>query len=335
MFEDILRELERLEGGMELKFDIELDEEGYIDKECPNEECMFQFKVLGQDLTDHEVFCPMCGKGGSAKSFFNTEQIEQAKAQAVDYIKGRLGQALDRDARAFNRRQSKNSFFQMSMEYKGPKWHRPILPLKALKEFQLKITCEKCGARFAVIGSAFFCPCCGHSAAVRVFEDAMAKIEAKVSNLEVVRKAVAEVSEDQAAVICRSLIESGLSDGVVAFQRVCEELYKKHPNAQANIPFNVFQRLKEGSELWKNLIGKGYDDFISPAEMDRLNILFQRRHLLLHTEGIIDQKYLDKSGDTSYQVGQRIVVKEKDVLDLVSLIKKIVSGFLKEPEYDK
>jgi len=119
MFENILRELGNLDGEMELKFDIELDEEGYIDKECPEEECMFQFKVLGQDWTDlfrdEEVFCPMCGRPGPADTFFTTEQVEQAKAQAREYVEGRIGQALDRDARAFNRSQPRDSFINMSM----------------------------------------------------------------------------------------------------------------------------------------------------------------------------------------------------------------------------
>jgi len=337
--DELIRELKRLErlDGMELKFEIEPDAEGYVDKECADDECQFQFKVLDQDwgelFRDEEVFCPMCGKSNTSDEFFTTEQVEQAEAQALEYVEGQLGQAFDREAKAFNRRQPNNSFLQMSMEYKGPKGRRSIMPLGAIKEFQLKIECEECGANFAVIGSAFFCPCCGHSAAVRVFEDAMAKIEAKVSNLEVIRQAVAEVSEDQAAVICRSLLESGLSDGVVAFQRVCEQLYKQHPNAQAKISQNVFQRLKDGSGLWKGLIGKGYDDFLSPTELDRLNLLFERRHKFLHTEGIVDQKYIDKSGDTSYQVGQRIVVKERDVLDMVNLIRKLVSCYLKELGY--
>ena len=46
MFENILRELENLgRQPIQYKFPIEVDEDGYIDKECPNEECLFQFKI--------------------------------------------------------------------------------------------------------------------------------------------------------------------------------------------------------------------------------------------------------------------------------------------------
>lgn len=47
MFENILRELENLgRQPIQYKFPIEVDEDGYIDKECPNEECLFQFKYI-------------------------------------------------------------------------------------------------------------------------------------------------------------------------------------------------------------------------------------------------------------------------------------------------
>ena len=331
--DELIKEIRKL-GNIKVQLSIETDDDGYLDRECPSEDCLFQFKVLLEDwkalFRDEEVFCPMCGKAGLADTFHTTEQAKQMEEQALDYFGAKITHALDRGARAFNRRQPKDSFIKMSMQVKGNKWVKPLIPLKAQKEFQLKIKCEKCSANFSVIGSAFFCPCCGHSAAIRVFKDAMAKIEAKVSNLEVIRKAVAEVSEDEAAVTCRSLLESALSDGVVAFQRLCEELYSQHSQAQSKLPINVFQRLSDGSNLWKQLVGKSYDDFFSPAELERLQVLFQRRHLLAHREGIVDQKYIERSKDTGYEVGQRIVVKERDVLDMVRLIRKLTSGYLKE-----
>jgi len=324
-------------GKKTFSFSVEEDEDGYIDRGCPGEECRFQFKVLTIDWTkffrDEAVFCPMCGKSSSADSFFTTEQVEQAKKQVLDYYEVELTRHLSQMAHDFDRSQPQNSLIRVSMEVKGPKWHKPLIPLKANKELQLKIECDKCGAHFAVLGSAFFCPCCGHSSAVRVFKHSMTKIEAKVSHMERIRQAVAEVSEDEAEVTCRSLLESGLSDGVVAFQRVCEELYSQHPSAEPKLPINVFQRLADGSGLWEKLVGKGYSHFLSSREMDRLQMLFQRRHLLAHREGIVDQRYIDMSGDTTYAVGQRIVVREQDVLDMVLIIKKLVSGYLKELGY--
>ena len=327
------RELNSIDG-MELRFPIDVDADGYIDRECPGEECLFQFKVHEEDwdnlARDEEVFCTMCGKNGPANTFHTTEQVEQAKKQAVDIAKAKVGRALEYWAQDINQKFSGGSFIKIKAEVKGFSRFSSIVPLQALKEFRLKIKCEKCDARFSVIGSAYFCPVCGHSAAIRVFDDSMKKIEAKVSSLSLIKEALAKENEDTAAIICRSLLESALSDGVVAFQRVCEELYKQHTNAQSGLMQNVFQNLRKGSDLWKDLVGKAYEDFLDPRELGRLKILFQRRHLLAHKEGMVDQKYIDNSGDTTYHIGQRIVVNDLDVLDMVSLIKKLVEGYMKE-----
>ncbi|MCG7947314.1 MAG: hypothetical protein N0C84_13305 [Candidatus Thiodiazotropha taylori] len=88
-------------------------------------------------------------------------------------------------------------------------------------------------------------------------------------------------------------------------------------------PMNTFQRFDQGSDYWKKAIGKGYDDLLSKDEMKSLVILFQKRHLLAHNEGIVDSKYIQKSSDSTYKEGQRIVVSVKDVEQLISLIEHL------------
>ena len=59
-----------------------------------------------------------------------------------------------------------------------------------------------------------------------------------------------------------------------------------------------------------------------------MNLLFQRRHLIEHNNGMVDQRYIDKSGDNSYAVGQRLVVKESDPQTLLAIIKKLSKGLV-------
>jgi len=73
------------------------------------------------------------------------------------------------------------------------------------------------------------------------------------------------------------------------------------------------------------LFNESYQDWLSKNEYQELNILFQKRHLLAHSEGIVDEKYIQKSGDSNYKIGQKIVVKEKDIKTIVTLINKIVN----------
>jgi uncharacterized Zn finger protein (UPF0148 family) len=335
MFEDLIRELKRLERDS-VALPVDVDADGYLDRECPNEECEFHFKIVVDDwangLEGKQMYCPLCGNIAPADHFLTKEHREQARDQGLQYFSGRIGNAMIRDARRFNSRQPRSGLISMSLHYKGPSHIPALVPLEASEQMQLKITCDHCNARFAVIGSAFFCPKCGRSSVVRVFNDAMAKIEAKVRHLDRIVEAVATQDKDAAELTRRSLLESGISDAVVAFQRAMEELYRAHPSSQDKVNANAFQRLRDGSNLWQAVGCPSYADVLSSQELERMRILFQRRHLLAHSEGIVDDRYVQRSGDNRYASGQRIVVRPEHVEQLVALVRKLVSVYMPREE---
>ena len=329
MFKDLIKEFKRLDGQL-ISVPIECDEKGYVDKQCPSEECEFLFKVYEEDwrniFKDEAVWCPLCRHEAPSDQWFTIEQVEHAEAEALAVVQGKIHNALRSGAQRFNRRQSKNSFVSISMKVQGGIKRTYTIPAKTAEEMQLEIMCEQCSSRFAVIGSAFFCPACGHNSVSQTYSDSLRKIKAKRDNVEVVRQALTEaVGKDEAELTCRSLRETCISDGVVAFQRYCEGLYSAYGDA----PFNAFQRLDQGGKLWKAAIQKGYEYWLTNEELTRLNILYQKHHILAHNEGIVDVQYIKKSGDTFYKEGQRIVVSDKDIDDILNCFKKLGSG-LKE-----
>jgi len=323
MFEDLIKEMQRI-NGQSVSVPIESDENGYIDKQCPSEDCEFIFKVNSDDWSnifkDKAVWCPLCRHEAPADQWFTKEQIEHAKAEALAVVKGKINKALKSGADKFNRSQPKNSFISMSMKVSGGTRRTHTIPAKAAELMQLEIQCENCASRFAVIGSAYFCPACGHNSVTRTFSDSLRKIKAKKESVEVVRKALIEsTGKDEAEITCRSIIETCISDGVVAFQKYCEGMYEPY----GMVPFNAFQRPDQASNLWKNAIGKRFDTWLSSEEISTLKTLYQKRHLLAHNEGIVDSKYIQKSGDTTYKEGQRIVVSGRDIESLVTILDKL------------
>lgn len=322
MFENTQRLLSQMNGSMLYSMKILPDKDGYIDKECPNGECLSKFKVNKEDwkniFSDEAVHCPFCGHSAPARSWWTTEQIEQARHQARDQLVAQIGQALEADAMSFNRSQPQKSFVKMSMKFSG-KTIFVNLPAAALEEMEQKIQCEKCGARYAVVGSAFYCPCCGHNSAKLTFTNTIDKVRAKIHNLDTIRSSIEAISKDEAARTCTSLIETSVPDLVVAFQRLCECVYPQIDGAKP-LKRNVFQRLDDGSSVWRELTGTGYDDWITPFQLAMLKKCFQQRHLLQHQDGIIDQDYITKSGDTSYQIGQHLIIKATDVLVYAEIV---------------
>ncbi|MFT7116092.1 MAG: Zn finger protein HypA/HybF involved in hydrogenase expression, partial [Rhodoferax sp.] len=231
--------------------------------------------------------------------------------------------ALVSSAREFNQVQPKNSFISMKMTVSDIPVTTTVIPAQAAEAMQLEIDCEQCQTRFAVIGSAYFCPGCGHNSVTRTYSDSLHKITVKLDCLDIVRKDIVKsMGKDKAELICRSILESCLSDGVVAFQKYCDGLYARYGTP----PQNVFQRIDQGSDLWTKAIGKGYDNWQTPDELAELKVLYQKRHILAHNEGIVDQQYLVKSGDTIYKNGQRIVVAPRDVQALLGHLGRLGAG---------
>ena len=323
MFSNTFQTLKELESGYEYSTQIELDEEGYIDKECPNKDCLSKFKVLAKDWEDKfsndAVYCPYCGIKATSDQWYTTEQIEQTNEQAMNSVEAMLDEALTEDIKDINMHQPKNSIFQLKMTYKGAT-HFVDMPVLALDVMKQKVTCEKCGAHYEVVGSAFYCPCCGNNSVRHMFGNSINKVKACVNNIDDIKASISD--KDDAERICDALRESSVSNLVTAFQKLNETIFKElSPDKKINT--NVFQRLKDGNLLWHNLVGKGYDDWLTLEQMKKLKVCFQKRHLLEHQDGIVDSEYITKSGDNSYRKEQRITITGSEILEYANIVEKI------------
>jgi hypothetical protein len=328
VFDELLRALRQLEGRQKIPVSIPADADGYLDRECPSAECLFGFKVLDEDWRDkvrnEEVFCPFCGHSADSGKWLTQEQVEHIRQTGIAHVQQHLGGAMRRDAERWNRIQPRNSFLKITMRVKSRPQQIPV-PLAAAEPMRLKITCPQCSCRYAVIGAAFFCPSCGHNAAEQVFSLSLVGIRGAVDAIETVRGAISDV--DTAETTIRLIVENGLQNAVTAFQRYAEALYARS-SATTKARRNAFQSLTEGSQLWHAATGSEYSAHLDPAELRTLARLFQQRHLLAHTQGIVDEEYVARSGDRSYRVGQHLVIRAAVVREGLDLIEKLAAGMV-------
>ena len=133
----------------------------------------------------------------------------------------------------------------------------------------------------------------------------------------------------------RLILEQSIGRLVGAFEHYTEALFATLPAAAtAKVKRGSFQRLADASSLWHSAVGKGYQDMLTAHEMASLVRLVQQRHLLTHTNGIVDADYLTKSADTTYSIGQRVLMRESDVLTLADIVGKLADAlkFLASPD---
>lgn len=315
---------------MEIPITIHSDEKGYFDRECPNENCLYTFKINMQDwkekVSDDEVHCPMCGHIDTADKWWTQEQLESMQEIAASYAMSMITKELDKAFGKLARSTRNNKFLKIT--YKpSKKITFQNNPIGQSEEWETDITCEKCGTRYSVIGSAYFCPCCGHNSAVSAFNESTDSIEKMLKSLPEMKQLLTEsYGRDKAETMCRGLLESSLGDIVSAFQKFASCHYDKLTGEISRV--NDFQIVEKGSQLFKDAAGKGYEEWLSDKELHDMNMFFQRRHLIEHNNGMVDQKYVDKSGDNSYVIGQRLVVKESDAYALLAIIKKLAKGLM-------
>ena len=313
---------------MNIPIELHSDEKGYFDRECPNENCLYTFKINMQDwkekVSDEEVHCPMCGHVDTSEKWWTQQQLESMQQIAIDYAMGMIHKKLDDAFGQLARSTRRNKFIKIT--YKpGKRVTFKNNPIGQCEEWETDITCEKCGTRYSVIGSAYFCPCCGYNSAVSVFEESMVSIEKMLSSLpEMKTMFTNSFGRDKAETMCRSMLEGSLGDIVSAFQKFAECIFKAKSTTAVRV--NDFQIVDKGSKLFLDATGKGYDEWLTKGELERMNLLFQRRHILEHNGGIVDDRYLKQSGDTSYVLGQHIIVRTEDATELLGIIKKLSVG---------
>lgn len=328
MFENLQKELRRLSRIKEISVPIETDSEGYFDKECPSEACFFLFKVHAEDWaekSDETVgHCPSCGHTASVESWYTRAQIEAATDYALGAVTNSMNRAMRADARASKRRQNRNSFLSITLDVKGTR-DAVLLPVAAAEPMRMRTACESCGCRYSYVGAAYFCPNCGVNSANHTFRQTLSTIRTAAGLDETLRKTL---PPDEAEVMIRTLLEKAIQDTVMSFQRLSEQLYQRRSGKVARR--NAFQNLDAGSDLWKAEIGHGFVDLIGQIKFDQLKIYYQQRHILAHNQGIVDQDYIDRSGDKAYKVGQRILILNSSVLEFAELIEELSGRLIKK-----
>jgi len=321
MFENLQRELDRLSRLQKVEVPLEADPEGYADKECPAEACLFQFKIFVEDWTnivrDEVVFCPSCRHAAPAKSWYTTEQIEAAKQYARGLVVNRINGAMRADAAASKRRQRPGAFLSISLNVKGGR-NAVLVPIAAAEPMRLRTTCDSCGCRYSYVGAAYFCPSCGHNSASHTFQQTLASIRTAAGLGETLRKTL---GPDEAEVMTRILLEKAVQDTVMSFQRLAEQLYEERTGVSARR--NAFQNLDAGSQLWTDAAGTSFEQLLDASTVERLKLFYQQRHLLAHQQGIVDADYVSRSGDATYAIGQRLIIKESAVLEFATLIEQL------------
>jgi len=305
--------------SFEIPISLPTDEDGLTGRECPQSECEGYFKIkIGTGILepDYEIcYCPYCGHVGKQDEFFTKEQVKFIESIAIKHIQGILDKEFRKWDRQF-RSASKGSFIKLSLDYK--KSHHP-LAYYAEKELETVLVCENCTLEYAIYGKFAQCPDCGTANSLQIHS----------ANLSLIQKLLYQAESQTDHSFQEYLIQNALEDVVSTFDsfgRNSLALTTKNTEF-ADISIS-FQNIHKAKENIKKHFGFDYSQNLSEINWNAVLTLFQKRHLISRNDGIIDDAFIQITGDHSFIPGRKITVSITEVKSTIQHISTLAESLI-------
>jgi hypothetical protein len=294
----------------EVKVTLQPDENGYIGRECPADECLGYFLLKdGTGPADDSApcTCPYCGTVDAHDQFHTREQIEYAKSVALRTVTD----ALQRDMQKFRfRSQSprRGLGIGLSITFK-PGMPVPIHKYQE-KSLETFATCTGCTQDYGVYGVFGYCPGCGIHNSLMMLE----------RNVDVVQRYLAHADAMPDETFKQHLREDALENCVSALDGFGREVVRVRlaREGRALKPAVSFQNLEAAAKLLRDQFGLNAEVHLDADTWQRLRVGFHKRHLIAHKFGVVDAKYVEQSGDTRAVVGRRVSLHAAEIRQLAA-----------------
>jgi hypothetical protein len=175
---------------------------------------------------------------------------------------------------------------------------------------QTRFTCEACGIQNDILGRFGYCSTCGNRNDLAML----------VTDIEAIRAGVNSGTSTVTA----------LKEAVDAFDSTGRNYARQLVSL---VPMTPTRKTKWGRANFAQIetVAKHLkDDFdidilkrIDAAHIEQAKRMFYRRHLHAHRGGVVDQIYLDESGDTTVQLGHLLKETREDIIGVTQAIVKM------------
>ena len=303
----------RLYGrGQRISITLPEDENGLTSRKCPDEKCKGIFKVKfgtglkGDDLPCH---CPYCGFAGDMGDFNTPEQQKYSELVALRYVQGIVQEDLKHWGREIERSMS-GGFLSAKVKVSGQ-----LIPLHIYQEKQIEtnVICEKCTLEYAIFGVFAFCPDCGSHNSLQILN----------KNLELVQKMLAFAATLPDHEMGVRLIENALENAVSAFdgfgRASCTAFCGKATDPEKAKAIS-FQNISGAQTNVKILFSIDIAAAVDVDQWETVKRNFQKRHLIAHKMGVIDNDYIKKANDPDAIAGRKIVIRPDEITELTQLL---------------
>jgi hypothetical protein len=212
----------------------------------------------------------------------------------------------------FNHRPNGPFGIGISMKVEG---HPEPISHYSERELEEEVVCDHCTLRYTVYGTFAFCPDCRQHNSLQILE----------KNLAVAQKQIdlaATVDGDLSV----QLVADALENGVSAFDGFGRESCRVH-SSKATDPTKAtavsFQNLVGAQKSVLALFDVDLTAALDVEDWRFASRCFQKRHLLAHKMGIVDDAYIKATSDGHATVGRKVSILSEEVVALLTAIRKL------------
>jgi hypothetical protein len=171
-----------------------------------------------------------------------------------------------------------------------------------------------------VYGVFAFCPDCGQHNSLQILD----------TNLVIIGKLL-DLAEGAEPELATKLVENALEDCVSAFDGFGRELCRIYMARSPTTRLDrwTFQSLDAVRSNIQDFAGIDLSTLVPSSDWSAAVIGFQKRHLVAHKMGVVDQGYITKTGDIRYAIGRKVDISASEVRDLTRIIKVLAEHIAK------
>ena len=171
-------------------------------------------------------------------------------------------------------------------------------------DLETEIVCDQCTLRYAIYGVFGWCPDCGVHNSFQILS----------KNLDLTKKKL-KLAESLDGELAATVIADALAGVVSAFDGFGREVCA---DSKAS-----FQNPEGGRKRVLEQLGFDLADAVTVEEWRSCCGSFQKRHLLAHRMGVVDEEYIKKSGDSSAVVGRKITLDASEIVVLIDIVERV------------
>ncbi|WCT79073.1 hypothetical protein [Novosphingobium humi] len=305
---------------------------GRVYRYSPNEKAPPRHFILGDVVADiplttelrhrmkleprsNQTVCPYSGVIDDDSTFLHPDDldaaIETVKQAALVDVHRELDRMLGGLAKSF----AGNSFVKMEVKSSvGP----PPKPHFRRSDLMRELICDHCGRDYGVYAIGLFCPDCG---APNLRLHFLRETQLVIDQIEIAEQLDAEQEE-----LAYRLLGNAHEDVLTAFEATLKAVYlygidqlgKDRPRVG-----NDFQNVDKATKRFAEIVVEPFAT-LTPAAMDVLKINIQKRHVIGHNLGVIDDKFVPFDPDA--KVGETVAIIGDDIRQFAAVGQQVIDA---------